>query len=149
MRICNLLRLAILFVLLTPLSRAQQSGEHVESAPASLVNFRELARNQQGLPEERGEIERPQRLPRVHLKPEVIQRLHANGQPQVSTPQFSSFDSALAPQVVQALSPTPTNNFLGLDDNDTTIPPDTDGAVGPHHIVTALNSEVRITDRGG
>jgi hypothetical protein len=41
------------------------------------------------------------------------------------------------------------SSFAGLDDNHTAIPPDTQGAVGPEHLVVALNSEVAIQDRQG
>jgi len=34
-------------------------------------------------------------------------------------------------------------------DNNTTIPPDLGGSVGPNHIVTALNSQVRIQNKTG
>lgn len=40
-------------------------------------------------------------------------------------------------------------NFTGLDDDNTKIPPDTYGAVGPSHVVTMLNSQVRISNRAG
>jgi hypothetical protein len=54
--------------------------------------------------------------------------------------------------------PTPTaqpteraalNGFPGLGDNNTVIPPDTDGAVGPNHLVIALNSQVQVQTRSG
>ncbi len=39
--------------------------------------------------------------------------------------------------------------FLGLADNFTAIPPDTQGAVGPNHVVTILNTQFLIQSRGG
>jgi hypothetical protein len=39
--------------------------------------------------------------------------------------------------------------FLGLGDNFTAIPPDTQGAVGPNHVVTILNTQVLIQSRNG
>lgn len=50
---------------------------------------------------------------------------------------------------LQGKSPLPTSNFNGLDDNATTIPPDTKGAVGPNHLMVTLNSQYRITDKAG
>ena len=47
------------------------------------------------------------------------------------------------------LSPTPTSSFLALDDDNTSIPPDTHGAVGPNHLMVTLNTQVRIQDRNG
>ncbi len=40
-------------------------------------------------------------------------------------------------------------NFQALLDNNTVIPPDTIGAVGPNHVMTTLNSEVRIQTKDG
>jgi hypothetical protein len=39
--------------------------------------------------------------------------------------------------------------FPGLGDDNTAIPPDTDGAVGPAHLVVALNSQIEIQTRAG
>ncbi len=41
------------------------------------------------------------------------------------------------------------SGFLGLADNFTAIPPDTEGAVGPRDVVTMLNTQVMIQDRSG
>ncbi|MDQ2938257.1 MAG: hypothetical protein M3R67_12240, partial [Acidobacteriota bacterium] len=40
-------------------------------------------------------------------------------------------------------------NFPAIGDNNTTIPPDMGGAVGPNHVMTALNSQVRIQNKTG
>ncbi len=48
-----------------------------------------------------------------------------------------------------ALSPAPSSSFQALGDNGTVIPPDTQGAVGPNHLMVTLNSQVRIQDRSG
>ena len=53
------------------------------------------------------------------------------------------------PPAPRPLSPAPTSSFLALDDNNSSIPPDTHGAVGPDHLMVALNTEVRILDRDG
>jgi hypothetical protein len=42
-----------------------------------------------------------------------------------------------------------TTSFLALDDNNHGIPPDTMGAVGPSHLVTMLNPQVRVQDKSG
>lgn len=46
-------------------------------------------------------------------------------------------------------SPSPASSFLALDDNLASIPPDTHGAVGPNHLMTTLNTQVRIQNRSG
>ncbi len=47
------------------------------------------------------------------------------------------------------LSPAPALTFNAIDDNNSTIPPDVNGAVGPNHIMTTLNSQVRIQNLTG
>jgi len=46
-------------------------------------------------------------------------------------------------------SPPTTSSFLALVDDGSTVPPDTEGAVGPNHLMVALNSGVRIQNRSG
>ncbi len=46
-------------------------------------------------------------------------------------------------------SPPLADSFQALDDSGTIIPPDTHGAVGPNHVMTTLNSQVRIQSRTG
>ncbi len=46
-------------------------------------------------------------------------------------------------------SPLPVKSFAGLKDNNTSIPPDVYAAAGPDHIMQALNTEVRISDKEG
>jgi hypothetical protein len=43
----------------------------------------------------------------------------------------------------------PLLTFNGIDDNSTFIPPDVNGAVGPNHVMTTLNSQVRIQNLTG
>jgi len=40
-------------------------------------------------------------------------------------------------------------SFQGLPDDGARIPPDTNGAVGPAHVMAMLNSQVRIQDKSG
>jgi len=47
------------------------------------------------------------------------------------------------------VSPPPSASFAALGDNNTRIPPDVHGAAGPSHLMTTLNSQVRIQDRTG
>ncbi len=42
-----------------------------------------------------------------------------------------------------------TDSFLGGADSNTSIPPDTTGAVGPNHVLTALNTDIVIRDKNG
>ena len=47
------------------------------------------------------------------------------------------------------LIPPVYTGFQALGDNFTSIPPDTQGAVGPQHLVTILNTQVTIQSRSG
>lgn len=55
-------------------------------------------------------------------------------------------ETPLSPQVA---SPAPDLDFQGLNDANTSIPPDTNGAVGPNHVMTGLNTQVRIQSKTG
>lgn len=48
-----------------------------------------------------------------------------------------------------ATSPSLLEGFLALADDNTVIPPDTMGAAGPAHLMTMLNSQVRIQSKNG
>ncbi len=52
-------------------------------------------------------------------------------------------------KTVASRSPTPTDSFQAQDDDDAAIPPDVGGAVGPNHVVSVHNTNVRIQDRIG
>ncbi len=49
----------------------------------------------------------------------------------------------------RVLGPTVTTGLPALGDNNQSIPPDTMGAVGPAHLMTMLNTQVRIQTRSG
>jgi hypothetical protein len=48
-----------------------------------------------------------------------------------------------------ALSATLALSFPALGDDNTVVPPDTHGAAGPDHLLTMLNSQVRVQSRSG
>lgn len=48
-----------------------------------------------------------------------------------------------------AVYPALMHSFTGLTDNYTAVPPDTQGAVGPEHLMVVLNTEVGIQRRDG
>ena len=50
---------------------------------------------------------------------------------------------------VASETPAPTASFAALGDNNTAIPPDVHGAVGPNHLMVTLNSQVRFQTRTG
>jgi|GEM_PF-3001394 len=58
-------------------------------------------------------------------------------------------DALFSPYNLVGSIPPATTNFQALPDNNTTIPPDTHGAVGRDYVMTMLNSQVRIQTRTG
>jgi hypothetical protein len=66
-----------------------------------------------------------------------------------SVPTASTSESLTLAAASQLPSPPATLSFLALSDDNTAIPPDTMGAVGADHVMTTLNSQVRIQDRIG
>ena len=62
---------------------------------------------------------------------------------------FGEVSNASKSSASGVASPGPIQNFNALNDNSQFIPPDVNGAVGPNHIMTTLNSQVRIQDRSG
>jgi hypothetical protein len=46
-------------------------------------------------------------------------------------------------------SPLPDKDFQALTDNNTSIPPDVNGAPGPDHLMVTLNTEIRVMDKDG
>ncbi len=60
-----------------------------------------------------------------------------------------SYPSSPAGASEEEISPSVSPDFPAIGDDNTSIPPDTHGAVGPNHVMTMLNTQVRIQDRSG
>lgn len=54
-----------------------------------------------------------------------------------------------APLAPLGPSPAASASFAALGDDDTEIPPDTQGAAGPNHLMVTLNTGVRIENKSG
>ncbi len=91
------------------------------------------------------------------LHSEVLQKSMVS--PGRVTPQSLGASPAFVPATLAAVAPgrqnavsatpSPAVDFDALSDNTHVIPPDTYGAVGPSHIVTMLNSQVRVQAKDG
>jgi hypothetical protein len=68
--------------------------------------------------------------------------------PKESVRLFEGQAKVYAPQTMAA-PPAPSVGFVGLLDNGTSIPPDVNGAVGPNHVMTTLNTEIKIQNKTG
>lgn len=134
----------------------QQQGESKTFAPIERpmmvfpsINLRQVARQQA--------------LESSQLAPAESRAIHAPkgdvppGRRPVALPaelsgskERPSVASVLAPLASPTgISPPPSQTFKGQELLGSTIPPDTGGAVGTTHIITATNDRLRILDRNG
>jgi uncharacterized repeat protein (TIGR01451 family) len=103
------------------------------------VNFTDLARQEARAP-------LAPRTPKFVHSPMPVPKEPAD---RVSPARDGSRAAAPAEAGPAPLSPAPANSFQALADDTTAIPPDTHGAVGPNHLMTVLNTQIRIQDRTG
>jgi hypothetical protein len=147
----ELLALALGLLLLPAAAQAPPAGVRGKRGVATkraVVNFTELARREAAAPK-RPVTHRvipfmpvPTAFPvPAGIKPQAPAAAPEEGAPEAATPEPGP---APAPQ-----SPSPAASFEALGDDDTAIPPDTMGAVGPNHLVVTLNNGVRIQNRSG
>jgi len=103
------------------------------------VNFTDLSRQEA-------------RVPLAPTTPKVIHSpMPGPKEPadKVSPPRDGSRAAAPEEAGPAPLSPAPASSFLALPDNNTVVPPDTHGAVGPNHLMTVLNTQILIQDKTG
>ena len=110
-------------------------------APSAPITRYFSQRSVQGLPPPQRKALRPrkERLPVASTVDDVQVR---NPQPQI-TPSLPPAGQPAAPGQI------PYSSFPGGRHNNTTIPPDTAGAVGPTHVFHPLNNDVFFLDRQG
>lgn len=136
-------RFAIILVLLAiplPLSGQRSiKGSRGTSQVHRVINFRELARREAQAPAKKAERRVVPFMPTP---------------PSNRAPRRASIAEAPArastlplPPTPSVPSPAPAASFEALGDDGTAIPPDTQGAVGPNHLMVALNNNVRIQNR--
>jgi hypothetical protein len=119
----------------------KSTGTAGKAAQRALINFKKAAREEAFGPmplNEHRKVPRPL-APRIESTTEDEEALAA---PENETQASAAPDSTLQ-------SFPPVSSFAAVADNGTVIPPDTEGAVGPHHLMEALNSQVVIQDRSG
>jgi hypothetical protein len=145
-----LLAAGVLLISSPPTGSAQIDGSAAAPGPAltttarihgteqarAVVNFSELAKAEALLPA-------PQVKGTAHRRP---LRLPSRTSTLTAAP---TGPTTPAPRTLTAVTPNASQSFLALPDDGHVIPPDTDGAVGPNHVVTILNSQVGIQDRLG
>jgi len=94
-----------------------------------------------------------QRLPRSvvaedELEPDAPMPTPANLPVPMDAVRGNVVEPITSSDVVYA-PPVTLQSFQALDDDNSTLPPDTNGAAGPAHVVTVLNTSIRIQDRDG
>ena len=118
-------------VVIQPVGRATWS----QLVAADMINQRDLFKLPEVVrqPTQLDKSERPLDLERIDLEIEP-----GEAQARAESRSLRSLDD-LALQ----------NGFLGMADNNTSIPPDTMGAAGPNHLMTILNTQVGIQNKSG
>src|SRR6266513_6087526 len=116
-----------------------QSGIAGDADRKATVNFTDLARQEARAP-------LAPRTPKVVHSPMPGPKEPAG---RVSPARDRSTAAAPAEAGPAPLSPAPASSFQAVLDDNTAIPPDTQGAVGPNHLMTVLNTQVRIQTRTG
>jgi PKD-like domain len=135
-----------LFIFLSQVLYSQNNDfirEEVKpSGSPELINFLEIANQEAAglLPPQHSW--KPKKF--KHPKPNKIFPM-PNG---YVSPNIEEITAPL-PNNVQAPSPNPNLTFLAISDINTSIPPDVNGAVGPNHVMTTLNTQVAIRNKTG
>jgi hypothetical protein len=117
----------------------QVTGTAGEAAQHASFNFKAGAREEALGP-------MPLNEHRTILRP-VAPRIESTPENEATVAAPESEVQGPAVSTVQSLPPV--NSFAAVADNGTVIPPDAEGAIGPHHLMEALNSQVVIQDRSG
>jgi len=119
-------------------------------------NFTELANQEKGSARTIPGKSKPARAlvrPRPNLPvPESARREAASriAASSLTTATASTTAEAVATPESSGQPPPPlTASFAALGDNGTAFNPDTQGAVGPNHLMVTLNSQVRVQNRSG
>src|ERR1041384_8318602 len=139
----RLLFLVFALVCLGAYAQPSTPGVRSGSQRHAVVNFTELANRRPLAPSTTPAKPKARHRPRRRSK-SAEPRLSLQSAPETS--RSEALTLALASQ---AQSPPAADSFLALPDDGTAIPPDTMGAVGLNHVMTTLNSQVRIQDRTG
>ncbi len=123
------------------------TGQKITVSPIAKSSWTELEKIERSQPPAGALQQAPTTIPYMKLLPP-----RKLGRSIDFTPGKSTVppDATITPQsIVRFASPTVILNFMAFPDNFTVIPPDTEGAVGPYHVMTMLNAAVRVQSRIG
>lgn len=117
--------------------QGRTGGQVIQLTPVARIHWSELA---QTTPAEAA----PTTLTVPPFMPDLESReIGTAGIPRVSADALAVMAPSFMPPAMV------TTNFAALPDPGNIIPPDTHGAVGPNHVMTMLNTQVRIQDKTG
>ncbi|MFL6213183.1 MAG: IPT/TIG domain-containing protein [Blastocatellia bacterium] len=119
------------------------SGTRGIASRTAVVNVAQLARQEQLAP--------PTKQP-LAIENEFDDEGAAPHNKPVPAGAFTPSDRLVSSELTappSAPSPAPASSFQALNDDNSRIPPDTHGAVGPNHLMVTLNSQVRIQTKAG
>jgi len=123
-------------------------------APVRTVNFSQLAQMEASSPQKGQQAPKiPNNYGPTRTKEPLPNNLPLPANAQIISDQFGPMENSLnatpPADTLATLSPGPVSSFAALEDNNTSIPPDTHGAAGPNHLMVTLNTQVRIQTRTG
>ncbi len=122
------------------------SGVSTTVAPAGTVTWQQMLDAEARSPRAAQSAQSPSVLPFME-GPAPREIGAAQGAPVKR--QSAPLPAQVQPRTDTATAPSVSTGFLALLDNNATIPPDTNGAAGPSHLMAMLNSQVRIQNKTG
>ncbi|MBU6283566.1 hypothetical protein KGQ64_15105, partial [bacterium] len=126
------------------------SGERVEVPLAGRASLAQMEAADSAAARSRASVEPPAAAPVPMPAPPPREiGIAPAAPPGVTAPEASAAAPAPAAPVPAGTSLVAGTGFQGLGDSNTSIPPDTMGAVGPSHVVTMLNTQVRVQTKAG
>lgn len=131
----------LLCVLLVTVSSLQ-----AQTVSPSVVNFKELAEIDKSFPPPKF-LKIGNRFSEEDEKLPVSFKMPVNANKKYQADSLKNNHNRI--DGVSVVSAAPINNFIGLDDNATIIPPDIHGEAGLNHLMVVHNSEFLISDKSG
>ncbi len=135
---------------------SQKSGKQISVAKSSIIDFKTIeaySRAHPFDPNEKRIASNKNGSAKEEEGEEEMKDLKVPKNAKIMRDPFGKMPTQNAPNIpsrVDAVpSPTPIIDFNGIDDNNNLIPPDVGGQVGPNHVMTTLNTELRISTRTG
>ena len=136
----------VLFLLINNLSSYSQQSIDKPEIRSSVISFSDIIKTDLDFPVvNKNNIGNYSKK----IKKEALPILDVFDSEKAIKDPFGIISNAKGIAPISILSPVPSLTFNAIDDNFNAIPPDVNGAVGPSHIMTTLNTQVRIQNLTG